>query len=161
MKKVKKTTNKKVRNAVKVEKYGLKFDSKLELFCYEYFKKYGVTLKREPCTFKLMSSFRPNFNIYLPSKKTKSLEQNTSLLRDMTYTPDFIYYDEDNMFIIEVKGMPNDVYPYKRKLLFKKLHEEFANKSKNIWFFEPHTQRQVEETFVIIYNTIKNGREIF
>ena len=38
----------KVRNATKVEKYGIKFKSKLECYTYEAFMNAGIPVKYEP-----------------------------------------------------------------------------------------------------------------
>ena len=74
---IKRTKNKKVKNATKCE-YGLiSFKSKLELFCYkELIKVFGEdNVKYESTKFVLQEKFR----------------FNGELIREITYTPDFLF----------------------------------------------------------------------
>lgn len=90
-----KSKNKKVKNATPIVIDGIQFKSKLEGYVYTELKKHKLKAEYEPIKFELMPSFQ------FKNKK----------LRCMTYTPDFV---GDN-FIIEAKGRPNDVFPYKWK----------------------------------------------
>lgn len=147
--------NKKVKNATKLMYDGLNFDSKLEMFCYKYFKDNNITLLREPITLQLLPSFISTVKLYLPEKKTKN--KSVTMLKErlnkkilpITYKPDFILnINKTKTVIIEVKGKPNDVYPYKRKLLMWLL--EHNKQDQEYWFFEPHNQTQIKQMFNII-----------
>lgn len=90
-----KSKNKKVKNATPIVIDGIQFKSKLEGYVYTELKKNKLVAEYEPIKFELMPAFQ------FQSKK----------LRCMTYTPDFV----GKNFIIEAKGRPNDVFPYKWK----------------------------------------------
>lgn len=74
---------------------------------------------------------------------------DNSILSDITYTPDFILCEEGYVIIIEVKGNPNDVYPYKKKMFLKLLEE----KQENYIFIEVRNKGQVLD----IIDFIKEG----
>lgn len=93
--KSKKKENKKVKNATPIVIDGIQFRSKLEGYVYTELKKNKLKADYEPIAFELMPAFQ------FKDKK----------LRRMTYTPDFV----GSNFIIEAKGRPNDVFPYKWK----------------------------------------------
>ena len=97
----------KVRNATKVEKYGIKFKSKLECYTYEAFMKAGIPVKYEPKHFTLV----PNFE-YLGEK-----------IRPITYLPDFI----GKNFIVECKGLITDSFPLRFKLFKRYLKQHRSN----------------------------------
>ena len=63
-----------VKNATKVDKYGLHFRSKLECYTYEAFMKAGIPVEYEPKHFTLLNKF----------------EFNKEKIRAITYLPDFI-----------------------------------------------------------------------
>ena len=85
-----------VKNATKVDAYGLHFRSKLELYTYEAFMKAGIPVKYEPKHFTLLKSFE-----FLGQK-----------IRPITYLPDFI----GRNFIVECKGLMGDSFPLRWKL---------------------------------------------
>lgn len=64
-----------VKNATKVDKYGLHFRSKLELYTYEAFMNAGIPVLYEPKRFTLLNKFE-----YLGEK-----------IRPITYLPDLKY----------------------------------------------------------------------
>ena len=97
----------KVRNATKVEKYGIKFKSKLECYTYEAFMNAGIPVKYEPKHF----TFVPNFE-YLGEK-----------IRPITYLPDFI----GKNFIVECKGLITDSFPLRFKLFKRYLKQHRSN----------------------------------
>lgn len=57
----------------------------------------------------------------------------------MTYTPDFV----GNNFIIEAKGRPNDVFPYKWKLFQYNLVKSGLDEQYNL--FIVHNHKEVDE----------------
>ena len=85
-----------VKNATSVDKYGIHFRSKLELYTYEAFMKAGIPVKYEPKHFTLL----PKFD-YLCEK-----------IRPITYLPDFI----GKGFVVECKGLIGDSFPLRYKL---------------------------------------------
>ena len=97
----------KVRNATKVEKYGIKFKSKLECYTYEAFMNAGIPVKYEPKHFTLVPKFE-----YLGEK-----------IRPITYLPDFI----GKNFIVECKGLITDSFPLRFKLFKRYLKQHRSN----------------------------------
>lgn len=96
----------KVRNATKVDKYGIHFRSKLECYTYEAFMNAGITVKYEPKHFELLPKFE-----YLGEK-----------IRPITYLPDFI----GNGFVVECKGLMGDSFPLRYKLFKYYLHKHHS-----------------------------------
>ena len=86
----------KVRNATVVDKYGIHFRSKLELYTYEACMQAGIPVKYEPKHFTLLPKFE-----FLGEK-----------IRPITYLPDFI----GRGFIVECKGLMGDAFPIRWKL---------------------------------------------
>lgn len=158
--------NKKIVNASKTSYDGIKFRSKLEAFTYRKLKESGLKFKYEEIKFILWEGFRPEKvlninNFYSKGKKEKKkftkyqkeikpdIMVDNSILSDITYTPDFILCEEGYVIIIEVKGNPNDVYPYKKKMFLKLLEE----KQENYIFIEVRNKGQVLD----IIDFIKEG----
>lgn len=151
--------NKKVLNAQTCIYNNIKFKSKLEMYCYKYFKDNSLNIVYEPGAIKIVPGFQTNVSVWLPVKDRKTKQTNLKLKRSnilpVTYTPDFKLQYNNNIIFIETKGKPNDVYPLKRKLFLRWLTEN-GKKNHKYWFFEPHTQQQVRETYNIILNQIIN-----
>ena len=102
----------KVRNATKVDKYGLHFRSKLELYTYEAFMNAGIPVLYEPKHFTLLDKF----------------EYNGEKIRAITYLPDFIGKWNGKRFIVECKGLMGDSFPLRYKLFkyYLKKHRSTA-----------------------------------
>lgn len=98
-----------VKNATKVDKYGLHFRSKLECYTYEAFMEAGIPVEYEPKHFTLLPKF----------------EYNQEKIRAMTYLPDFI----GNGFVVECKGLMGDSFPLRWKL-FKYYLKQHRSKMK-------------------------------
>ena len=92
--------NKKIKNATVTVYNGITFRSKLEAECAKILDEEGIKYQYEPFKIILLPSFK-----YLG--KT---------LREWSYSPDFVIF---NNVIIEVKGFPNDVWGYKKKMILK------------------------------------------
>jgi len=92
--------NKKIKNATVTVYNGITFRSKLEAECAKILDEEGIKYQYEPFKIILLPSFK-----YLD--KT---------LREWHYSPDFVVF---NNIIIEVKGFPNDVWGYKKKMILK------------------------------------------
>lgn len=144
MKKV--SANKKIVNAQSIEYEGIVFRSIAERNVYKKLVSLGITPEYEPDTFVLWEGFTPLKEWYLEGepvntkkqdkvtgKRTK-LSDKPKSFENWKYTPDFKIQSGKNTFYIEVKGYPNDLWPYKRKL-FLKLLESLPN----VYFFEVKT----------------------
>lgn len=148
--------------AVKVDKYDIKFKSGLECFCYEALIQAGFNPLYEQQKFKIFDGFYNKFlKIYLPSKKSKNqkntyLQVKSSKILDITYTPDFIIDLPEALIVIEVKGRANDRYPYIRKLFFKHIESYAEDNKRLIYFFEPHNQSHVADMITILLNECTN-----
>jgi len=152
--------NKKIKNAKEITYDNKVFDSKLELYCYKLLQAYKIDFYYNEIKYTLLKDFRLNKVHFIhsgPSKKTewfkeeKLKDDKKIKLSPITYTPDFVIKTNNNFIIIETKGFQNDVYPYKRKLLFN-IWEK--NTNYDLYFFEPRNQKQVRITIEMIYNLI-------
>lgn len=123
VKRKKKNENQKIKNATPNEYDGIKFKSKLETYVYKQLKAHNLNVEYEPIKFILVPGFE------FCGKK----------IRPMTYTPDFV----GENFIIEAKGRPNDVFPYKWKLFMYSLFcKDLTNKYK---LFIVHNHKETDE----------------
>ena len=122
-----------VKNATKVDKYGLHFRSKLECYTYEAFMKAGIPVEYEPKHFTLLNKF----------------DFGKEKIRAITYLPDFIGSYRNNKFIVECKGMITESFPLRWKL-FKYYLKRHRSKHK---CYMVRNHKQVDE----MINDIKNG----
>ena len=116
--------NKKVINATEVTINGVKYRSKLEARCAQILKGNNISFEYEP----LKIEYIPKFEYY------------GEKYRAAFYTPDFII---DNKYILEIKGFPNEVYRYKKKLVLLKLLKD--NNYTKYRFFEIKTITQLRQ----------------
>ena len=93
---MKRSQNKKIKNATPIEADGIKFRSKLELYTYKKLKEANIMTEYEQYRYELLPAF------IFHGKK----------IRAMTYLPDFV----GKGFIIECKGFANDAFPLRKKL---------------------------------------------
>lgn len=138
--------NKKVKNATVIEFDGIQFKSKLEYSFYKRLIEAGFNPQYEKITYPLWIGIKPKVPFYTKDKKSRLLKLDMNKLRDMTYTPDFTFYHNNRLIIIEAKGKENDTYPIKRKL-FRGLLEQIPD---NPLFFEVFTQKQLLQAIEII-----------
>lgn len=124
----------KVRNATKVDKYGLHFRSKLECYTYEAFMNAGIPVQYEPKHFELLPKF----------------EYQHEKIRAMTYLPDFI----GNGFIVECKGLMGDSFPLRWKL-FKYYLKKHRSKMK---CYLVRNHKQVDEMIQELLSQKKHGK---
>lgn len=105
--------NKKVINAKKIEHDGIQFKSLLEGSCYKRLKENNIPFEYEKTTFMLTD--KTSYPHY--SFKDKKIVVK-KIVRPVTYTPDFVYYDEKSNkgWIIETKGWQTDSFKIKFKL---------------------------------------------
>ena len=149
--------NKKIKNATPEEYNNINLKSKLEAMVYKTLIQAGFEPKYEPYTYIIWKGFKPTVPFYTKSKGINNL--NLSKLRDITYTPDF-YIEYNNLkLIIEVKGIANDVFPYKFNM-FRKYIEDLKD-NKDYLIFEIFTKRQLLEAINIIkeYAANRNDEE--
>lgn len=121
MKRRKKQSTGKVRNATPNEYNGIKFRSKLETYTYKKLKEADITADYEMHRYELLPAFTFNDKKYRP----------------MTYLPDFV----GKNFIIECKGYPNEAWPLREKLFRYYLYSNRLD----IDFYVVHTQKEVDE----------------
>lgn len=112
--------NKKIRNATPTVYKGIHFRSKLESEIAQILDKEGVPYKYECMKIILL----PTFKYY------------EDTIRGWTYTPDFILYDN---IMVEIKGFPNDAWPFKKKMIFKYL----VDNNYPFIFYEIHSKAQM------------------
>ena len=142
----KRAKNKKVRNATTKVYKGIKFRSKLELFTYVKLEEAGIAALYEKKKYVLMEGFRFESDAIECNSKREFVKNETKI-RDITYTPDFV--DPNELWIIEVKGFANDVFPIKWKMFKKHLQD----KGNAPMLFLPRNQKQVLETIEMIKET--------
>lgn len=123
-----------VKNATKVDKYGLHFRSKLECYTYEAFMNAGISVKYEPKHFTLLNKF----------------EIFGEKVRAITYLPDFIGSYKNYKFVVECKGLMGESFPLRWKL-FKHYLKQHRSKMR---YYLVRNQKQVDE---MIKNIIENG----
>lgn len=113
--------NTKVKNATPLTYDGIKFRSKLEVYCHKKLKENNIKAEYEPITFTILDGFRFNGNT----------------VQGIKYTPDFVGDD----FIIECKGWMNDAFPLRWKLF-----KSFLNKNGlNYTLYLPRNQKDVDK----------------
>lgn len=118
-------TKGRVKNATKVDKYGLHFRSKLECYTYEAFMKAGISVDYEPKHFVLLDKF----------------EIFNERIRAITYLPDFIGKYKGQNFVIECKGMITESFPLRWKL-FKHYLKRHHSKMR---YYIVRNHKQVDE----------------
>lgn len=144
--------NKKVINATPNEVDSIKFKSRSEAVCYKKLKEAGFNPKYEEESYVLFNTHKltDNLVVYIGNTKTKELEQYTKTLRKAVYTPDFTFDYGNYHIIIEVKGFPNDTYPFKRKIFMTNLSLGNYNIDPPTVFFEVHNSKEVSQAIEII-----------
>lgn len=152
------------RSGIKISRYGIQFDSLLELDIYEEFLSRGIQLKRgEPI--KVFEPFNTSIICYSNDNKKFVFKQESSSIRGIEYTPDFIL---NNNIYIELKGFANETFRYRWKL-FKQYITENKPDSKIFLVKRRHNGRikqkdneaRIIETKQIVDNIIKlskNGK---
>ena len=108
-------TNRKVLNATLVEVDGIQMKSKIEKTIYLALKELGITPQYEGETFIYWTERKPKTFFYDRNSK-RQLRLNMQKLRNMKYTPDFVFMYQGIKVIIEVKGWENDAFPIRKKL---------------------------------------------
>lgn len=151
--------NAKIQNAKKKTVDGINFKSSLEAFCYTELKKAGIKdFEYEGHQFILQNKFDcPLISYEVQSKKksgkiTKTFDVNPTKLRAITYTPDFVYLNDNKEgWIIETKGFKTVDFKIKWKM-FKRVLMENGFK---VTLYVPDNQKNVLQTINLIKNNLK------
>jgi hypothetical protein len=123
--------NAKVINATPCSYNGIDFKSKLEMNIYRAIESEGYTPLYEPITFTIWNGFKPRIPFYKKNKSSRKMALENTKIRDITYTPDIIFYAGTRMILVEVKpDYENDVFPYKKKLFRRFLETQFEGISR-------------------------------
>ena len=136
--------NKKVRGTKEVVVNGIKFKSTIEGRVYAWLLEEGIKPKYEAKTYELSTSIRPTIPFFNRVGRLFGLDMRP--VQAITYTPDFTFGFNGILIIIEVKGIENDVFPYKRNL-FRKYLEDTETP---VMFFEIRTKKELKEALRII-----------
>jgi hypothetical protein len=137
--------NKKIKNARKTVFNDIAFKSKLEESFYKTLSQAGFEVNYELKKFNIVEGFFPTIPFYNRSK-SKEFRLDMQKVRPITYTPDFTLVYKGTLFIIEAKGIENDVFPVKRKL-FRKYLETLNTPC---IYFEVHTKKELLQVIDII-----------
>ena len=105
----------------KLEVDGVKFDSKLELFCYD-----------------LLTKLNFEFEFQKKIILIDSFKYNKKAIRPITLTVDFVVKHNDIDYYIDIKGFATDVSKIKYKMLRYQLKDN--PKTDVIWL---HSQRAI------------------
>jgi len=119
-----------MRQIKKVQKHGLKFDSKLELFFYELLVEAKIPFEFQVC-YELIPSFK----------------YNGKSVRSMTLTVDFDFTGKGKNIIIDTKGFWRE----QNKMKWKILQWQFSDTESPIMIF-PKNQKECIECINILKN---------
>ena len=114
--------NKKVLNATSTTIDGVAFKSLFEARVYKYLKDNSYSFAYEVERVNLQESFKPT-SLFM-RKTTKGFDIDPSVVRAITYTPDFLIYINDYKVYVECKGFKTDSYNIKVKLFRKWLQNK-------------------------------------
>lgn len=143
--------NRKIKNARETTFNGITFKSKLEESFYKTLLQAGFSVNYESLKFTIIDGFTPTVPFYNRSK-SRVFRKDMAKVRAITYTPDFTFTYNGILFIIEAKGIENDVFPLKRKL-FRRFLESMEM---SCMYFEVHTKKELLQVIDIIHETAIN-----
>lgn len=138
--------NKRIKGATPLVVDGIKFKSKIEASVYKHLLQSGFNPKYENRKFILWEGFKPTVPFYTRVKKDNGLNMKKTI--NITYTPDFTFMYNGKLIIIEVKGLQNDVFPYKFKM-FRGILEKRPYVG-NTLLFEIFSIKQLKKCIEII-----------
>lgn len=139
--------NKKVKNARTVTHDGIGFRSQLEMRTYQKLIDAGFKPKYEELRLTLQERMRPRCKAY---DKGKSGMKEIGVLRELTYTPDFVVDAGDRKVLVECKGYKLETYAIKKKLTL-------AQSKDNWMFFEVHNLKDVDWMIDRIKSTVDDN----
>jgi hypothetical protein len=135
--------------SIKSEYDGIKFDSRLEVYCYKALKEANITFEYTPTVYTLVPAFKFIGVSYEADKRTgKTLVPKSENLQSIKYTPDFVGKD----WIIETKGAQTDVFNMRFKLFKKYLTD---NKIETTLYM-PKNHLQVDQVIKLILKKIED-----
>lgn len=138
--------NRRIKGATPLIVDGIKFKSKIEASVYKHLLQAGFDPVYEGMKFTIWSGFKPTVPFYTRIRRSNGLNMKKTI--DITYTPDFIFKYNGKLIIIEVKGLQNDVFPYKFKMFRAILEgEPYVG---NTLLFEIFSIKQLKECIEII-----------
>ena len=153
------------RSGTKITKYGIEFDSLLELDLYEEFINRGIRIVRG-VPIPVSDSLTVQFQCYTNDNKTNKFKLESNKIKDIKYTPDFIIDITDvnrhsHTIYIEAKGFANETFRYRWKLFKKWLNRNDPNalvfliKRKHNGRVKPKdNELRIQETKQIVDNII-------
>lgn len=152
--------NQRIRNATPKEFAGIKFKSLSEVAVYKLLLQSGLSPEYEAHTYTLWEKYIPLVPFYTKNtfsrknKYVKVLSSKTVMdmrpLHPITYTPDFYFEYGGKKIIVEVKGLENDVFPYKFKMF--RQHIATLPDAQNYEIWEIFTQSQLKELITRLKN---------
>lgn len=138
--------NKRIKGATPLVVDNIRFKSKIEASVYKHLLQAGFDPVYEGMKFTIWSGFKPTVPFYTRIGRSNGLNMKKTI--DITYTPDFTFKYNGKLIIIEVKGLQNDVFPYKFKMFRGILEREpYVD---NTLLFEIFSIKQLKECIEII-----------
>lgn len=117
--------NRKVTNARVTTLDGITFKSQLEARVYKFLKEKGYDFDYQPEKIILLEGFYPKVPFYKEGKGVT--KEDSTKVRGITYTPDFIVYINGITIYVETKGFKTDSYNIKVKLFRKWLNNQLGS----------------------------------
>lgn len=140
----------------KVVQYnGITFKSTLEKNVYVELVNNGFTPQYEPQSFVIWKGFSPTVNFYDKRTKKKGEKKGTHLelmnkkqkVKDITYTPDFMFEHKGYTVIVESKGFANERFG-----MIKKLFRKYLENNPNYIYFMVYNVENAKEMIKILKN---------
>ena len=128
---------------------GIEFQSKLESHMYLMLKANKIPAGYETQKFTIIDGFESNFSSYEKTPTKKYLhDRGHKKNLPITYTPDFVDFENPPRFIIECKGNPNERFP----IIWKLFKRYIFLKGWSTDLFMPRNQTDCQEVINIIKN---------
>lgn len=130
---------------------GIQFKSMLEVFTYQRLLETGLKFEYEKKKFVVMQGFEYPEYSWESNPKGDFQDKGHGKVRDITYTPDFVGYDQLGKikWIIECKGFANERFPNTWKLFKQTLVKEGIS----VPLYLPKNQKQVLQSIDKILST--------
>ena len=141
---IKRTKGRQIVNSVKTKVDGIQFQSILESRMYALLKEAGIKNKYEGKTYTVFEAFVYEGESYEKYQKRNLTMTNRPNVLKIDYTPDFVGENEE--FIIEVKGRPNESFPLRWKLFKRLMH----SKKNPPLLFKPSNVSECKEVIEIL-----------
>lgn len=143
-KKREKSKGKMIVRANKTTVDGIQFASALESKMYRLLKEAGMRFGYESVNYTVLEGFVYSTDCYEKyQKRNPEMTDRRNVLK-VGFTPDFVGENEE--YIIEVKGRPNESFPLRWKM-FKALMQQ---REKPPLLFKPSTTKECEQVIQIL-----------